>query len=88
MVFPMSAITVQLDDEAEDLLNTLIQKSGRSADQVVSDAIAAMAFEWSSDQPPLTPEEEAAIREGLASLDRGEGVPHEKVMADLKAKYG
>jgi predicted transcriptional regulator len=27
----------------------------------------------------------AAVREGTAQLDRGEGVPHEQVMADLRA---
>jgi predicted transcriptional regulator len=27
----------------------------------------------------------AAVREGTAQLDRGEGVPHEQVMTDLRA---
>jgi predicted transcriptional regulator len=27
----------------------------------------------------------AAVREGTAQLDRGEGIPHEQVMSDLRA---
>jgi hypothetical protein len=36
----------------------------------------------------LSDEERASIQEGLDQLDRGEGIPHEKVMKEMKAKYG
>ncbi len=36
----------------------------------------------------LSDEERASIQEGLDQLDRGEGIPHEKVMEEIKAKYG
>ncbi|OFY69004.1 MAG: hypothetical protein A2Y71_01180 [Bacteroidetes bacterium RBG_13_42_15] len=36
----------------------------------------------------LSDEERASIQEGLDQLDRGEGIPHEKVMEEMKAKYG
>lgn len=36
----------------------------------------------------ISDEERASIQEGLDELDRGEGIPHEKVMEELKAKYG
>jgi thiamine pyrophosphate-dependent acetolactate synthase large subunit-like protein len=36
----------------------------------------------------LSDEERASIQEGLDQLDRGEGIPHEKVMKEIKAKYG
>jgi thiamine pyrophosphate-dependent acetolactate synthase large subunit-like protein len=34
----------------------------------------------------ISDEERAAIQEGLYQLDRGEGIPHEKVMEEIKAK--
>jgi len=36
----------------------------------------------------LSDEERASIQEGLDQLDRGEGIPHEKVMEEIKTKYG
>lgn len=35
------------------------------------------------DDEPLTPEEAAAIEAGIASLERGEGIPHEEVLAEF-----
>ena len=31
--------------------------------------------------------ERTAINEGLDQLERGEGIPHEQVMNELRAKY-
>jgi predicted transcriptional regulator len=36
----------------------------------------------------ISDEEKASIQEGIDQLDRGEGIPHEKVMEEIKAKYG
>jgi predicted transcriptional regulator len=35
----------------------------------------------------LSNEEKAGIEEGLAQIDRGETIPHEEVMAEIKRKY-
>lgn len=35
----------------------------------------------------LSVEFKAFIDEGLAELDRGEGIPHEQVVAEMQAKY-
>jgi hypothetical protein len=35
--------------------------------------------------PELTPEMEAELDEAIASLDRGEGIPLEQVLAELRA---
>lgn len=35
----------------------------------------------------ISEEERLAIDEGLAQLDRGEGIPHEQVMKEVRAKY-
>jgi hypothetical protein len=37
--------------------------------------------------PILTPEQEAELAEALAEADRGEGIPWEVVLADLRRKY-
>ena len=34
----------------------------------------------------LTPEEEQGLIDGLDELDRGETIPHEEVMRDLRAR--
>lgn len=35
----------------------------------------------------ISEEERSAIDEGLAQLDRGEGIPHEQVMKEMREKY-
>ena len=35
----------------------------------------------------LTEKEQQAIKQGLQELDEGKGIPHEKVMEDLRNKY-
>lgn len=36
----------------------------------------------------LSQEEKAAIEEGTEELNRGEGIPHEIVMKEMREKYG
>ena len=35
----------------------------------------------------LSDTQKAAIEEGIAQLNRGEGIPHEEVMQSVRAKY-
>lgn len=35
----------------------------------------------------ISEEEKSAVNEGLAQLDRAEGIPHEQVMKELREKY-
>ncbi len=35
----------------------------------------------------ISEEERLAIDEGLAQLDRGEGIPHDQVMKEVREKY-
>ncbi len=35
------------------------------------------------DDEPLTPEEAAEIEAGIASLERGEGIPHEEILREF-----
>ena len=36
----------------------------------------------------LNAAEEAAIAEGIRQLDAGQGIPHEQLMAETRARYG
>jgi hypothetical protein len=40
-----------------------------------------------ADDFEMTNEFSAFIDEGIAELDRGEGIPHEQVVAEMQAKY-
>lgn len=40
-----------------------------------------------ADELELTNELKAALNEGIAELDRGEGIPHEQVVAEMQARY-
>jgi len=40
-----------------------------------------------SDEIELTDELKAFLDEGIAELDRGKGIPHEQVVAEMQAKY-
>ena len=54
-----------------DLLESMLSPLARSL------ALAPL------DDEPLTPEEAAAIEAGIASLERGEGIPHEEILAEF-----
>ena len=51
-------------------------------------AEATLPDEKYNPQPELSEEDYAAIGEGLAQLERGEGTPGEIVFARLRAKHG
>ncbi len=48
-------------------------------------------YEISLDSNPsdfeLSDEFDAFIEEGIAELDRGEGIPHDQMVAEMQAKY-
>ncbi|HEX8506751.1 MAG TPA: hypothetical protein VF630_15410 [Hymenobacter sp.] len=49
-----------------------------------------LAAQWRSQMPAvvLSAEAEEAVREGLQQLNAGQGISHEQVMAEARAKYG
>ena len=89
----MKTFTVELDDEVVTKLSGLASVRGVSVEYLVAAGAEVIAddlqqgdelmqdHEWST-------EDVAAIEEGLAQIERGETVPHEQVMAEIKAKYG
>ena len=46
-----------------------------------------LEIQLEADDLELTDEFRMAIEEGIAELDRGEGIPHENILHEFKAKY-
>jgi len=63
--------------ELEQRVTALAQETSRDPQAVLADLLD----EALGDDAAFR----TAVREGLAQLDRGEAIPHEKVMADLRA---
>ena len=80
------AVEVEADVAAK--LRGVAEERGTS----VEDLIASVAHEYAvlgqSTYDDWSAEDIAAIEKGIAQLKRGEGVPHEEVMARIKAKHG
>ena len=74
------AITIRIDRQTVERLDKLAKALDRSRNYVVKRALEAYLEEQSW--------QIQAIEEGLESLDRGAGRPHEQVMAELRAKIG
>ena len=89
----MKLVTVELEDHVADKLSGLADVRGVSVEYLVAAGAEELAddlhegdelaanHQWSR-------EDIAAIEEGLAQIERGETIPHEQVMAEIKAKYG
>jgi hypothetical protein len=73
----MSTITLNLPDA---LINELRERDVRDIDQFAIEAF------WQKLDEELTPETISRMREGIAQLDRGEGIPAEDLFARLKAE--
>jgi Arc/MetJ-type ribon-helix-helix transcriptional regulator len=59
-----------------------------SADEVVRVALETLGQVRGVDFEDLDAETRAAIEEGLAQADRGEGRPLDEVRAELRARFG
>jgi predicted transcriptional regulator len=72
-----TVITARVEPEVLDLIDRICAAQGRSRSWFAASALKRIA------------EEEAAflafVQEGIDSLDRGEGIPHDTVMAEIDA---
>ncbi len=86
----MSSVTIDLDEKHARLLEVLAAQMQEKAGPVIATALEVLAETAliGADQPPFTPEQIAAIEEGLAAIERGDVVSHETVFADMCAKFG
>lgn len=81
----MKTLTITISDEAARALEQAVAGSDHTAEQAASHLVeSAYVEDWGD----LEAEDVAAIEEGLADIERGETIPHEKVVAEIKAKYG
>jgi predicted transcriptional regulator len=86
----MSTVTIELEEKHADILKALSNQAGVAPGEVVGSALELLADAalFSEDQPPLSPQQIAAIEEGLAAADRGDLVPHEDVFEEIRKKFG
>ena len=70
---PSTTFTVRVDPAVKRRLERLAKSTGRSRSFLAAEALSEYldANEW----------QVAGIRKAMASLDRGEGVPHDQVKA-------
>lgn len=82
----MKTLTITLSDEAAAKL------AGHAAENgVTTETLAARVVEDAYDTDwwdELSPEDRAAIEEGCVQAERGETIPHEQVIADMRRKHG
>lgn len=67
-------VTIEMDEAVKAKLDALAGSRQAPIDEIVAQAVSEMAAE---DAAFL-----AAVDAGLASLDAGEGIPHEEVVAE------
>ena len=82
-------VTIALDEAVKAKLDALADARQAPIDDIVAMAVLDMAVEDEA-VPFMSAEEEAAfeaaIDEALRSLDAGKGIPHELVVAELRAR--
>ena len=81
-------MNVQLRPELERFIDGQV-KSGRfhSLEEVINFAVARLRAEENLMDDELDSDDLAAIEEGLAQANRGEGRPWETLRSELRAKY-
>ena len=67
-----------------ELVQKLLSETSEEVLQKVKDILSSEKSDWWHE---ISQEEKDAIEEGLAELDRSEGIPHEVVMKGLEEKY-
>ena len=82
----MTTITLELDDEQAARLKALAAEWQTDPGEVVAAALDML--DQAHAEPPFTPEQEAAIRAGLADAAAGRLIDHDELFAELDEKYG
>ena len=74
----MPSITIRIDEDTADQIDRLADAMDRSRAWIAGTALKRYLQDesrWLAD-----------IQAGIAELDRGEAIPHEEVMSDMRAK--
>ena len=80
----MKTLTITISDEAAENLARAVEGGKHTAEEIASHVVESAYVDWGD----LDDDDILAIEEGLAEIERGETVPHEQVVADMKQKYG
>jgi predicted transcriptional regulator len=78
----MVTVNINLDEDVAARLRAIAEKTGQTIDEVASDLLASL----SAANYELTEEEERALDEAEAEIDRGEFVTSDELFAKLKAQ--
>lgn len=77
-------LTIELDAFHIEELEALTRRLGATPSQVIALALDQLGHE----PAPYSPEQIAAIEEGLAQIGRGETIAQDALFAGLDTKYG
>jgi predicted transcriptional regulator len=81
-------MTISLSADTQRLIEEQMKATGVStADELVRVALQTLRQVQGEDFEALNPETRAAVEEGLAQADRGEGRPWEDVREEIRARF-
>ncbi|OQW56710.1 MAG: hypothetical protein A4S17_05085 [Proteobacteria bacterium HN_bin10] len=82
----MKTLTITISDETSEKLADHAAENGKSAEEWAAWMLEdAYDDDWLND---LSEEDRAGLAQALAEADRGEGIPHEEVVAEMRRKFG
>ena len=77
-------INMNLQSKKLELVQLILNAEKPSILARVEAILKGKSVDWWDE---LSPEEQEAIEKGLAEADKGELIPHEEVMKEIRAKY-
>jgi predicted transcriptional regulator len=83
----MKTYQIQIEDEFFPELKKVLGLLPKNSVRLQTQAGYEIAIEDVTSDFELSDEFDAFIAEGIAELDKGEGIPHEQVVAEMQAKY-
>ena len=84
----MTSFSVQLEDAAADKVKAAAQERGMPVEQLIAAAAEWFVINRVRYEADWSDQDAVDFVEAKAQFARGEGVPHEKVMADARARLG
>jgi predicted transcriptional regulator len=82
----MKTLTITVSDKTSEKLANHAAENGKSTEEWASWMLEdAYDDEWLND---LSPEDRASLEQAFAEADRGETIPHEQVVEEMRRKFG
>lgn len=84
-----TSYSIKVEPRFVAVLEQMAREEGCSIEHLIETWVELSCVELGMGRTvTVTDDEMQAVREGIAQLDRGEGIPHEQVMSEMKARYG